>query len=60
MPVKLVKKDEIDKVATLKAAGLVIADVPEVLPLEGHKAYAGAALVRSLTDAGLRAVNPDS
>lgn len=55
MPVKLVKKDEIDKVVTLKDAGLVIADVPEVLPLEGHKAYAGAALVHALTAAGVRA-----
>ena len=54
-PVKLVKKDEIDKVAILKEAGLVVADLPQVLSLEGHKAYAGAALVHSLTAAGIQA-----
>lgn len=52
MPVKLVKKDEIDKVVTLKNADFVTVDIPTVLSLDGHKAYAGAAIVYSVTPKG--------
>lgn len=52
MPVKLVKKDEIDKAATLRDAGLVEVDVPPILQLDGIAAYAGAAVVRSVTARG--------
>jgi len=55
MPVKLVKKDEIDKLVTLREAGLVAADIPPILPLEGLNAYAGAAIVHSVTPKGRRA-----
>lgn len=52
MPVKLVKKDEIDKLVTLKNAGFVTADIPTVLSLDSHMAYAGAAIVHSVTPKG--------
>ena len=55
MPVKLVKKDEIDKVITLRDAGLVTADTPPVLTLDDQRAYAGAAIVHSVTEKGRKA-----
>ena len=52
VPIQVFDQDEIEKVAVLRSAALVEADVPPVLVEDGCCRYMGPAIVRKVTNEG--------
>ena len=51
-PIKVCDQDEIEKLAVLRSAALVEADIPPVLVEDGCCRYLGPAILRKVTNEG--------
>lgn len=51
-PIRVFDQDEIEKLAVLRSAALVEADIPPVLVEDGRCRYTGAAILRKVTNEG--------
>ena len=57
MPIEVSDEDEIEKLAVLKAAALVEADIPPMLEEGGRRWFAGCAVVLRVSREGMAAAH---
>lgn len=56
LPIEVPDAEDIHKLLSLSAAGLVVADIPKFIPDRQGGRYASAATVSAVTQAGLMAI----